>query len=114
MLSCSETQVPISRHRTAISRYELSRPLKLALQSGLISVETTVLDYGCGLGGDVRLLAAHGIPCTGWDPFYLPAGARAPSDVVNLGFVVNVVEDPSERLSVLRDAWKLAKTLLIV
>ena len=34
--------------------------------------------------------------------------------MVNLGYVVNVIEDPVERVQVLRSAWALAKELLIV
>jgi DNA phosphorothioation-associated putative methyltransferase len=33
---------------------------------------------------------------------------------VNLGYVINVIEEPTERLHVLRDAWSLARRLLIV
>jgi hypothetical protein len=34
--------------------------------------------------------------------------------VVNLGFVLNVIEDVDERVSALRQAWELACRLLIV
>jgi len=37
-----------------------------------------------------------------------------PSDVVNLGYVVNVIEDVQERASVLKSAWGYAKETLIV
>jgi hypothetical protein len=37
-----------------------------------------------------------------------------PADVVNLGYVVNVIEDQKERVAVLRDAWRLARRVLIV
>src|SRR5262245_46005384 len=64
------------RHRTAISRGALSRPLRLAVASGLIHPQSTVLDYGCGRGDDVQALRAHGIQCQGWDPVYQPEGER--------------------------------------
>lgn len=56
---------PVSRHKTAISRTELSRPIKLALTDGILSPELRFFDYGCGLGDDLRLLADHGIEGVG-------------------------------------------------
>jgi hypothetical protein len=53
------------RHRTAISRGALSRPLRLAVESGLIHPQSTVFDYGCGRGDDVQALRAHGIQSQG-------------------------------------------------
>ena len=37
---------------------------------------------------------------------YRPAAPKELADVVNLGYVVNVVEDPSERAETLRKAWE--------
>ena len=39
---------------------------------------------------------------------------RSPADIVNLGYVVNVIEDPDERLATLQDAWHLAREVLVV
>lgn len=39
---------------------------------------------------------------------------RAAADVVNLGFVVNLIEAPQERADTLRRAWGLARNLMIV
>jgi DNA phosphorothioation-associated putative methyltransferase len=104
----------ISRHLTAIHRSELSRPIRLALKDGIIGIDDDVLDYGCGHGDDLERLAALGIACSGWDPTHRPDGERAPSAVVNLGYVVNVIENPEERTQVLRDSWALAQSMLIV
>ena len=52
--------------------------------------------------------------CAGWDLVYAPNPARREADVVNLGYVVNVIEDPSERREVLRRAWSLARQILVV
>jgi DNA phosphorothioation-associated putative methyltransferase len=41
-------------------------------------------------------------------------GERRPAEVVNLGYVVNVVEGPAERREALRSAWTLAEDLLVV
>lgn len=104
----------IARHRTAIERTAFSRPIQLALKDELIKAETSVLDYGCGRGGDLHRLQSQGILCAGWDPVHRPDGDRRPSAVVNLGYVVNVIEDVGERAQVLRAAWSLAQSLLIV
>lgn len=73
-----------------------------------------MFDFGCGRGDDVRRLRALGFNADGWDPAFFPAEPRTPADVVNLGFVVNVIEDRHERAVVLRDAWQQARSVLIV
>lgn len=108
------TSVPVARHRTAIRRSEMSRPIRLAINDGLIKQDTLVFDYGCGHGGDVRNLNNLGILCIGWDPVYQPDVEHSAADVVNLGYVVNVIENPAERVSTLRKAWALTRRLLIV
>ena len=104
----------VARHRTAISRTELSRPIRLAMESDLLGRGTSVLDYGCGLGDDVHLLSKVGVKCTGWDPAHRPSGRRKSSDVVNLGYVINVIEDAVERADALTKAWGYCQRLLIV
>jgi DNA phosphorothioation-associated putative methyltransferase len=95
-------------------RADISRPIRLALEDGLLSRTTTFFDYGCGHGGDIDRLSQMGINASGWDPMHRTETKRQPADVVNLGYVVNVIEDPAERASVLKDAWSLAQKLLIV
>lgn len=92
----------------------MSKPVRLAFEANLIARGTTLLDYGCGRGDDLKSLAQNEIMCWGWDPVYFPDGSREPADVVNLGYVVNVIEDPVERRDVLSDAWARAGRLLIV
>lgn len=104
----------IARHKTAISRTELSRPIKLALADGLLTPDRAVFDYGCGLGDDLRLLTALGIQGMGWDPVHRPDQALCRAPVVNLGYVVNVIENPRERQEALRRAWTLADQILVV
>ena len=101
-------------HKTAIQRWSLSRPVSLALDDGLLSTETTFFDYGCGRGGDLLRLHKIGVPVSGWDPAFFPDEARTPADVVNIGYVVNVIEDPEERAVALYAAWELAQNLLVV
>lgn len=101
-------------HKTAIQRWSLSRPVALALEDGLLSTKTTFFDYGCGRGGDLKRLHRMGVPVSGWDPAFFPDEDRTPADVVNLGYVVNVIEDPEERAVALCAAWELTQKLLIV
>ena len=100
--------------RTAISRTSLSRPVTLAVDDGLIRRDRTFFDYGCGRGDDLLRLHKMGIRVFGWDPAFFPDEERKPADVVNLGYVVNVIEDPDERVVVLAAAWDLAQKVLIV
>jgi DNA phosphorothioation-associated putative methyltransferase len=110
----SEVTPGFARHKTALERTDLSRPVRLALDNGVITQETRVLDYGCGRGGDIRRLRERGVDCDGWDPAHRPEGPRTAADVVNLGYVVNVIEDVEERAEVLRSAWSLAQKVLVV
>jgi DNA phosphorothioation-associated putative methyltransferase len=107
-------QLNIARHKTAMRRYALSRPLALAMSHGLISSSTSVFDFGCGHGADVKLLRKAGITAAGWDPHFSPDAPILSADCVNLGYVLNVIEDQSERMLTLRKAFKLARNLLIV
>jgi DNA phosphorothioation-associated putative methyltransferase len=104
----------IHRHRTALSRSELSKPVRVAMECGLFSETDTVFDFGCGLGTDVAGLRAMGVEASGWDPAFFPSEAKRKAQFVNLGFVLNVIERPAERVSVLRDAWALAGRVLLV
>ncbi|MGB3654694.1 MAG: DNA phosphorothioation-associated putative methyltransferase [Rivularia sp. (in: cyanobacteria)] len=104
----------IERHRAAIYRTDLSRPIRLAIEFDIINTKTTFFDYGCGHGSDVKKLAAMKVRSAGWDPYYSPDAPLKPADVVNLGYILNVIEDTQERLCSLQNAWKLTKKVLIV
>lgn len=104
----------ISRHKAAIHRKELSKPVRLAMESGLLLEGTTVLDFGCGHGDDVRLLREQGYQAVGWDPFFRPDVNLQRKNLVNVGFVLNVIEQPAERIATLKKAWALAAETLIV
>src|SRR4051812_11132256 len=92
----------IPRHRTAIARPDLSKPIALAIADGVVTTSCSLFDYGCGRGHDVTRLRALGYEADGWDPGHRPAAEIRPADVVNLGYVVNVIEDPAERAHALR------------
>jgi DNA phosphorothioation-associated putative methyltransferase len=104
----------IERHRAAIYRTDLSRPTKLAVEFEIINTKTTFFDYGCGHGGDVKRLADINVKSAGWDPYYKPDAPLKSADVVNFGYILNVIEDTEERLSSLKNAWKLTEKVLIV
>ena len=104
----------IDRHRTALKRTGLSRPMRLALEDKLIAEDSTVFDYGCGHGGDIKRLKKRGISCTGWDPVHRPTGEKQRAQIVNLGYVVNVIENLRERIDALKGAWDLAESILVV
>ena len=103
-----------NRARTAIGRPDLSRPFKCAIGDGLIETGSRILDYGCGRGDDLRHLTSLGYDVGGWDPVHRADGIRDCSPVVNLGYVVNVIEDAGERREALRQAWALTQRLLLV
>lgn len=104
----------VQRHRTAMSRTMLSRPVALAFEDGVLSESSSVLDYGCGRGGDVDRLNQLGVSASGWDPNHRPHAPLVEADVVNLGFVINVIEHQAERRDALRKAWSLARQALVV
>lgn len=110
----SDQGVTVYRHKTALVRYGLSKPIQCLIGDGLLSEKHSLLDYGCGRGDDVRYLSAMGYQAFGWDPVYCPQGPREAADIVNLGYVLNVIEEPRERMHVLRDAYALARRLLVV
>jgi DNA phosphorothioation-associated putative methyltransferase len=81
---------------------------------GLLIPDRSVLDYGCGQGDDVRALQAGGIPVIGWDLHFAPSVLLEPADIVNVGFVLNVIEEPRERLQTIRRAFDLSRQCLAV
>ena len=99
---------------TALKRVELSRPLRLALEAGVIRPDDDVFDYGCGHGTDLEFLAALGHAAAGWDPNHRPDAKIRPAAVVNLGYVLNVIEEPAARAQALEQAWQLATRALVV
>ncbi|KJG06074.1 hypothetical protein UB33_10415 [Photobacterium angustum] len=119
LFRCSSLNIPddsktIDRHRTAIVRHELSAPMKTLAKNGYLNGDYSIFDYGCGRGDDLRELEAHGLDAIGWDPNFQPDNDKINSDIVNLGFVLNVIEDQDERLEALIGAWDLCEQLLIV
>jgi DNA phosphorothioation-associated putative methyltransferase len=108
------TTPQIERHKAAILRRDLSRPVRLALEANIFTPGSTFFDYGCGHGGDVERIAEKGYSSVGWDPYYAPENPQIPADIVNLGYIINVIENTGERREALINAWELTRKVLIV
>jgi len=100
-----------ARHRTALNRYGFSAPTQSLARHGFLDGRYRLFDYGYGRGDDVRGLRENNLTACGWDPYFAPVES---SDLVNLGFIINVIEDFDERVEALSRAWSLAGTLLVV
>ncbi|KAM3091270.1 DNA phosphorothioation-associated putative methyltransferase [Phormidesmis sp. 146-35] len=108
------TAPKIDRHKAALVRTTLSKPVRSALEAGLFTPETTFFDYGCGHGGDIQHILEQGFSASGWDPYYRPDTSCISADVVNLGYIINVIENPTERREAMIQAWALTQKVLIV
>lgn len=104
----------VDRQRTAIGRGDLSMPVRRSLLDGVLKLEHSVLDYGCGRGQDAARLSQMGIRAHGWDPHFAPDTPLVKHDTVLMSYVLNVIEDPQERKEALSRAWNLATTTLVV
>lgn len=109
-----EEDPSIDRHKTALVRHELSAPMKTLAKHGFLQGDYSIFDYGCGRGDDLRELEAHGLDAIGWDLNFRPDADKVSSDIVNIGFVINVIEDRDERLDALLGSWELTQKLLVV
>jgi DNA phosphorothioation-associated putative methyltransferase len=104
----------IERHRAAIRRGEPSLPLKCLLRDGLVSGCNSLFDFGCGHGEDIGYASSFGVDAHGWDPAFRPNGEKSAADIVNLSYVLNVIEDVQERAETLRKSWSLTQRVLTV
>jgi hypothetical protein len=112
--AAAEVGPVVERHKTALTRYALSKPVKSLLEYGVLKTGASFFDYGCGQGSDVRGLQGLGYQAEGWDPVFRRDVPKREAEVVNLGYVLNVIEDPVERLEALVDAYRHAKRVLVV
>ena len=109
-----DSSIGIERHLTAIARTNLSAPVQLLVRNGLLNPNDSFFDYGCGRGSDIEVLSGNGIAATGWDPHFASENTKSPAKVVNLGFVVNVIEDPAERVEAIQGAFALCEGVMSV
>jgi DNA phosphorothioation-associated putative methyltransferase len=107
-------KIKIDRHKAAISRNDFSKPVRLAIEAGLLRSDTAFFDYGCGQGGDLQRMAKLGYISSGWDPHYQANTPLTEADIVNLGYIINVIESQAERREALIKAWTLTRQVLIV
>ena len=104
----------IARHLTALTRYGFSAPIQALARLGFLDGSKTVFDYGCGRGDDLRGLCENNIEASGWDPHYAPNNEKRTAHLVNLGFVINVIENIEERFEAIRGAYALTEELLVI
>ena len=107
-------EVKVERHLTAIDRNKLSSPMQALARHGYLDGDYKLLDYGCGKGDDAHELEVHGLDVASWDPVHHPHGDRINSDIVNLGFVINVIEDRNERNETIKTAYSYAEKMIII
>ncbi|CAB3736491.1 hypothetical protein LMG24238_06235 [Paraburkholderia sediminicola] len=104
----------IERHRTALSRYSLSAPIQMLSRFGFLDGTRSLFDYGCGRGDDIRGLKGLGVDAAGWDPHYANEQPITSASIVNLGFVINVIENLAERELAIKTSYSLSNEILVV
>jgi len=100
-----------------MARTRPSAPTRWAFENGF--VVPIVLDWGCGKGRDSEWLQSLGIDVVSYDPFYRPHPSPdeldfAEINAVILNYVLNVIENISERQEVLERIHVLSKPNTIV
>lgn len=99
---------------TAIRRPKLSVPLRTLLTRPEVKETDRILDFGCGLGDDVRTLRRMGYDCDGYDPGlrtekyfqHYPWGEYY--DLVTMIYVLNTLRRDARRVP-LEMAWNKVK-----
>ncbi len=72
-----------------MERNYLSFPAQFLLKNNLL--QGKVLDFGCGLGNDVKLLQQKGIDITAYDLYYFPQYPDDKFDTILCFYVLNVL-----------------------
>ncbi|WP_041430360.1 hypothetical protein [Synechococcus sp. PCC 7502] len=104
----------ICRHFSALRRNQLSRPIKQAIAKKIILPSDTIFDYGCGFGGDVERLRILGYKANGFDPYYARHNPLIYSDIVTNLFVIDVIENESDRIAVIKKCWMLCRKIFLL
>ena len=110
----TQAKPKIDRHKAAIVRPQSSKPIRLAVEAGLFALGATFFDYGCGRGADIEYIHKLGYKSEGWDPHFRTDVEHKEADIVNLGYIINVVENMSERREALLKSWALTRKVLVV
>ena len=110
------TPVPTDvAHLTAISRKSLSVPARYAVQNlKQYLTGKSILDYGCGRGGDVFQLQELGYDVLGYDPHWKPQMPKGTFDFVLMSYVLNVIASPKDRAKALQGAFAKTRKHLLV
>lgn len=93
-------------HLTAIERNYLSSPAQFLLNNNLL--QGKILDFGCGLGNDVKLLNKKRFDITGYDPHYFPEYPNEKYETIICFYVLNVLF-PEDQANVLMEVAHLLK-----
>jgi len=93
-------------HLTAKDRVYLSFPGQILADRNLLHGK--ILDFGCGLGNDVKLLRQKGFAITGYDPYYFPEYPTIKFDTILCFYVLNVLF-AEEQATVLMNVSHLLK-----
>ena len=93
-------------HLTAKKRDKLSFPARVLKSKKLLIGD--VLDFGCGLGTDVKFLKSEGVSIDGYDKFYFPEYPVKKYDTIICLYVLNVLQ-PVEQAEVLIELSQLVK-----
>ena len=73
------------------------------------------LDHIMGAGHlDIKLLSGAGYAIDGWDPYFRSHVQKTKAAIIQMGYVINVIEDVNERAHSIREAWSLAEEVLII
>lgn len=76
-------------HLTAKERTSLSFPVRWLLQNNFL--KGRILDFGCGLGSDVKILSFNGRDISGFDKYYFPEIPSGKFDTIICSYVLNVL-----------------------
>ncbi|EDX73804.1 Methyltransferase domain family [Coleofasciculus chthonoplastes PCC 7420] len=93
-------------HLTAKDRVYLSFPGQILLEQNRL--QGKILDFGCGLGNDVKRLRQKGFDITGYDPYYFPEYPTVKFDTILCFYVLNVLF-AEEQATVLMNVSHLLK-----
>jgi len=91
-------------HLTAIERKKLSFPMNWLKNNNLLKKK--ILDFGCGLGSDVKFLKQEGYDIRGYDNYYFNQYPKEKFNTISCIYVLNVLE-PLDQSDVLMSVSEL-------
>jgi diadenosine tetraphosphate (Ap4A) HIT family hydrolase len=91
-------------HLTVKERNRESFPTRFLFENNLLKGK--ILDFGCGLGEDVKFLLEKGFETTAYDKHYFPDYPQEKYDIILCHYVLNVLL-PEEQTTVLMEISQL-------